>query len=109
MRTPLVSFVLLTAASFAAECKLKGIEKLLDSYEIRETRPVVRALPPEKVRELEKQAAQTDLPPLRILTSYWKLDVRHCPEKADEIVKRFSALNEHGGPATLPGVGEVCW
>ena len=82
--------------SLAAECKLKGIEKLLESYEIRETRPAVRALPPEKIRELEKQAAQADLPPLRSLTSYWKLDVRHCPEKADEIVKRFSALNEVG-------------
>ena len=80
--------------SFAAECNLHGIEKLLDSYEIKETRPVIRALPPEKILELEKQAAQTELPPLHSLTSYWKLDVRHCPEKSEEIVKRFSALNE---------------
>ncbi|SOD42709.1 choice-of-anchor D domain-containing protein [Nitrosovibrio sp. Nv4] len=80
--------------SFAAECKLHGIEKLLDSYEIKETRPVIRALPPEKIRELEKQAAQTELPPLHSLTSYWKLDVRHSPEKTEEIVKRFSALDE---------------
>jgi len=76
--------------SFAAECNLHGIEKLLDSYEIKETRPVIRALPPEKILELEKQAAQTELPPLHSLTSYWKLDVRHCPEKSEEIVKRFS-------------------
>ncbi|SCX79381.1 choice-of-anchor D domain-containing protein [Nitrosospira sp. Nsp13] len=80
--------------SFAAECKLHGIEKLLDLYEIKETRPVIRALPPKKILELEKQAAQTELPPLHSLTSYWKLDVRHSPEKSEEIVKRFSALNE---------------
>ncbi|SFN40027.1 Abnormal spindle-like microcephaly-assoc'd, ASPM-SPD-2-Hydin [Nitrosospira briensis] len=83
-----------TLRSFAAECKLHGIEKLLDLYEIKETRPAIRALLPEKIRELEKQAAQTELPPLHSLTSYWKLDVRHCPEKSEEIVKRFSALDE---------------
>jgi hypothetical protein len=54
---------------------------------------VIRALPPKKILELEKQAAQTELPPLHSLTSYWKLDVRHCPEKSEEIVKRFSALD----------------
>jgi len=80
--------------SFAAECKLHGMEKLLDLYEIKETRPVIRALAPEKILELEKQAAQTELPPLHSLTSYWKLNVRHCPEKSEEIVKRFSALDE---------------
>jgi len=47
----------------------------------------------KKILELEKQAAQTELPPLHSLTSYWKLDVRHCPEKSEEIVKRFSALD----------------
>lgn len=80
--------------AFAAECKLHAIEKLLDLYGIKETRPVIRALPAEKVRELEKQAAQTRLPPLHSLTSYWKLDVRHCSEKSEEIVKRFGALEE---------------
>jgi hypothetical protein len=80
--------------SFAADCKLHGMEKLLDLYEIKETRPMIRALAPEKILELEKQAARTKLPPLHSLTSYWKLDVRHCPEKSEEIVKRFGALDE---------------
>jgi len=80
--------------SFAAEHKLRGIEKLLDLYDIKDTRPVIRALPPKKILELEKQAAQAELPPLHSLTSYWKLDIRYLLEKSEEIVKRFSALDE---------------
>jgi len=81
--------------SFAAENKLRGIEKLLGLYDIKDTRPVIRALPPKKILELEKQATQTELPPLHSLTAYWKLDVRKLPaKKAEEIVKSFSALDE---------------
>lgn len=80
--------------SFASECHLRGIEKLLDLYGIKDTRPVIRALLPREILELEKQAAQTELPPLHSLTAYWKLDIRHLPEKSEEIVKRFSALDE---------------
>ena len=80
--------------SFATKGKLRGIKKLLDLYEIKDTRPVIRALPPEKIFELEKQAAQTELPPLHSLTSYWKLDIRCLTEKSEEIVKCFNELDE---------------
>lgn len=80
--------------SFSAACKLQGIEKLLDLYDIKDTRPVIRAFPPNKILELEKQAAQTELPPLHSLTAYWKLDIRHLTEKSEEIVKCFNALDE---------------
>jgi hypothetical protein len=80
--------------SFATEYKLRGIEKLLDQYEIKETRPAIRALPPKKILKLEKKAAETELPPLHSLTAYWKLDIRHLPDKAQEIVNSFGAIDE---------------
>jgi len=80
--------------SFSAACKPHGIQELLDLYDIKDTRPVIRAFPPSKILELEKQAARTELPPLHSLTAYWKLDIRHLPEKSEEIVKCFNALDE---------------
>ena len=81
--------------SFCSKHKLVGIKKLLDTYKIKDTRPVIRALPPEKILALEKQAARTKLPPLHSLTAYWKLDIRKLPaKKTEEIVKAFSALDE---------------
>ncbi len=81
--------------SFSSKHKLGGIRKLLDKYKIKDTRPVIRALPPRKILELEKQAARTKLPPLHSLTAYWKLDIRRLPaKKSDEIVKAFNALDE---------------
>ncbi len=80
--------------TFATDCKFRGINKLLDSYDIKDTRPVIRALSPRKILELEKQAAQTELPPLHSLTSYWKLDIRHLSKKSEEIVKYFNELDE---------------
>ncbi len=80
--------------SYATECQLGGIEKLLDLYDINDTRPVIRALPPKEILKLEKQVAQSELPPLHSLTSYWKLDIRHLADKSEVIVKSFNALDE---------------
>jgi hypothetical protein len=80
--------------SYAAEGQLHGIEKLLDSYDIKDTRPIIRALPPKEIRALERQVTQPELAPLHSLTSYWKLDIRHVSKKADEIVRSFNALDE---------------
>ncbi len=81
--------------SYAAQQQIRGIEKLLDMHKIEDTRPVIRAMPPEKILALEKKATQTELPPLHSLTAYWKLDMRHLSEeKSEEIVKAFNALDE---------------
>jgi hypothetical protein len=80
--------------SLTAEHKLHDIEKLLDQYEIKLTRPTIRALSPQNIVELEDQAANSELPPLHSLTSYWKLDIRHLSDKADEIVKQFQKIKE---------------
>ncbi|SER75593.1 Subtilase family protein [Nitrosomonas sp. Nm51] len=80
--------------SYAAGCQMDGIERLLDRFDIKDTRPVIRALPPKELLELERKVARTELSPLHSLTSYWKLDIRHVAKKADQIVKDFNALDE---------------
>ena len=84
-----------TLQSYCAERKLSGLAKLLDSYDIKETRPVVRALPVSKIRELEKQAAQSAAPPVHNLSAYWKIDIRKVAKKKSEaFVKALNALEE---------------
>ncbi|MBX2869663.1 MAG: choice-of-anchor D domain-containing protein [Acidiferrobacterales bacterium] len=84
-----------TLQSYCAERKLSDLAKLLDSYNIKETRPVVRALPATKIRELEKQAAQSTLPPLNSISAYWKLDIRKLAKKKSEaFLKALNALDE---------------
>ena len=80
--------------SYAAECQMADIEKLLDKFDIRDARPVIRAIPPKELLELERKVARTELSLLHSLTSYWKLDIRHVAKKADQIVKVFNTLDE---------------
>ncbi len=81
-------------ASIAGEYKLSGLLRILDQWEIQSTRRIVRALKPEEVLRLERRAAQTDFPPLRSLTSYWRLDLRHRPGNLEEVVARLNELHE---------------
>jgi len=84
-----------TLQSYCAERKLTGLAKLLDSYDIKETRQLVRALPASKIRELEKQAAQSPLPPLNSMSAYWKLDIRKvAKKKSEEFVEALNAQDE---------------
>ena len=84
-----------TLQSYCAERKLTGLAKLLNSYDIKETRQLVRALPASKIRELEKQAAQSPLPPLNSMSAYWKLDIRKVAKnKSEEFVKALNAQDE---------------
>jgi Subtilase family len=84
-----------TLQSYCVERKLTGLAKLLDSYDIKETRQLVRALPASKIRELEKQAAQSPLPPLNSISAYWKLDIRKvAKKKSEEFVEALNAQDE---------------
>lgn len=78
----------------AEELQLEGLRRVLDEYDLGGGRRVVRALPPERILELEREATRTDLPPLRSLTSYWRIDVRGRPEQVDEITARLNQLFE---------------
>ena len=82
--------------SVARRYELRGLLEVLDAAHVTETRPVVRSLPPEQIRALEKRASRSELPPLRSLTSYWRIDMRHRPQESEEVVERLNRLPEVG-------------
>ncbi|HEV8365516.1 MAG TPA: S8 family peptidase [Gemmatimonadaceae bacterium] len=78
----------------AKRSKLGGLATALEAFKVTTTRRLVRSLAPEKIIELERSAASTEFPPLRSLTSYWRIDLRDRPEAIDDVVKRLNALPE---------------
>lgn len=78
----------------AEEFQLEGLRRILDEYDLGAGRRVVRALDPERILRLEREAARSELPPLRSLTSYWRIDLRGRPEQAEEITDRLNRLYE---------------
>lgn len=80
--------------TFATSKKLSGIQRVLEKYNIKKTRPVIRAMPPDQLLELERRVSKAAAPPQRSLSSYWKVDIRHAEKKSKEIVKAFNALDE---------------
>ena len=78
----------------AWKLQLQGLGAVLEQFALSSTRRVVRSLPPKELLRLEQEAAQTDLPPLHSLATYWRIDARHCWGQADEIIKRLNELIE---------------
>ncbi len=78
----------------AKNSKLNGLTAILSQFELVKTRRVIRSLKAEKILALEREAAKTELPPYRSLTSYWRIDARHRAEQAEEILKRLNVLPE---------------
>ncbi|MCP3964046.1 MAG: S8 family serine peptidase [bacterium] len=96
-------------AELAEEEDLPGLTAVLSEYEIESSprvvphshQPETAATPNQdyvirqrSVLEMEAEAENTDLPPLRHLAAYWRVDVRHQPDKAKEILERLNALYE---------------
>ncbi len=78
----------------ARKLHLQALSALLDHFDLSSSRRVIKSLSPEKILRLEREAAQSELPPLHSLTSYWRIDVRHRPGNVDEILKRLNELVE---------------
>jgi serine protease len=78
----------------ARKNKLQGLLDVMDGAGIKETRPVIRSVDHKTLLELERRAARSPFRPLRSLTAYWRLDVRHRPQEADDILNRLRQLPE---------------
>ncbi|HEY5602311.1 MAG TPA: S8 family peptidase [Gammaproteobacteria bacterium] len=83
-----------TLTEMAKEQRLHGLEKVLDEYDLSISTPLIKSMDPDKVLALEKQAAKSQFPPLRSLTSYWRIDARNKSDKIEEILKRLNSLYE---------------
>jgi len=68
--------------------RLRGLEKILDKYDL------IRSVDPDKIREMEKKATKSALPPLHSLTSYFRIDARDKADQMEEILKALNSLFE---------------
>jgi serine protease len=85
----------------AANRKLGALARVLEELGRPASQPVIRSIRPSEVNDLERRAAQTerraaqtDLPRLRSLTAYWRLDLRDHPGDIDQIVARLNEMPE---------------
>ncbi|VAW41942.1 Microbial collagenase [hydrothermal vent metagenome] len=91
---PLPSNGATTLSAVAKELRLKGLEKILDQFDLSITRRLIRSMKPKKILELERIASKSELPPINSLTMYWRVDVRDQVDQIEEILKYFNNLNE---------------
>ena len=74
--------------------KLPQLATLLKQHPKVATRPVVRGIKPDQLRELENQASLTQFPAIHSLTSYWRLDCRETTTPIEELLKAVRGLSE---------------
>lgn len=66
--------------------------KVLDAYDLNFSRPLIRSISQRQLAELEANARQSSLPPLRSLTTYWKVNAKGRIEQLDEILKALGQV-----------------
>jgi serine protease len=71
-------------AAAAKQSGLRALSDILDEYKLA-SQPLVTSLNRAKLEKLEQEAMQGDTPPMRSLTSYWRLDTRQVGAKLQEI------------------------
>jgi hypothetical protein len=96
----------------AAELGLKELEEILEQYDWATTSRLVRGLQVDEIRKLEAEAEDTSFPPLRSLTSYWRMDARRDWDQAGEILERLNGTEDvdlayREGLATDPVVNDA--
>lgn len=79
-----------TLAEHAKSRGLSGVLKVLPRLGNPRTEPLITAVPLGKLLEMERAAAQTEFPPLRSLTQYWRIDLRD--REPDEIEAALAQL-----------------
>jgi len=76
--------------------KQAGFEALiqtLDAFKLS-SRPLITSIKPDQLELIEKAAVGGELPPLRSLSDYWRLDARHAPQRVEEIEAALRRLPE---------------
>ena len=76
------------------EFKLKKLHNLLEKTKPVKISRQIESIEIKKLKELEKKAQNSNFPPLRSLTCYWKLDYTNFEGNLDSLVKEFNELLE---------------
>lgn len=98
-----------TLLDVARKARLDDLVRALEQLDMGPGARLVRSVPPRRLRELEARAQQSDLPPLRSLLSYWRLDLRGRVDRMEEALRVLRAApgvaaayaeTEFGDPVT---------
>jgi hypothetical protein len=81
-----------TLLEVARGARLDDLVRVMDELDMGPGTRLVRAVPPRRVRELEAKAQQSNLPPLRSLLSYWRLDMRGKVDRMEEALRILRSL-----------------
>ena len=76
----------------ARKLELRGLAAILEEFGNPGSQRLIRSLEPRRLLEMETAAAKSDLPPLRSLNAYWRLDLRERPEVVGALVDRLNEL-----------------
>jgi len=103
---PFTGFVILKVDEKFFEFEGKDLFELIKEYKLEKFQNLLEKIKPirisrqidcieiKELRELEKKAKDSNFPPLRSLTCYWKLDYSQFDGDIDSLVKEFGALSE---------------
>ncbi|MGD8560089.1 MAG: S8 family peptidase [Gammaproteobacteria bacterium] len=83
-----------TLRDLAKDQHLRGLEKILDEYDLSGSMPLVKSIDVDKILAMEKEATRSQFPPLNSLTSYWRIDAREHSDQVEEILQRLNKLYE---------------
>ncbi|MFL5542016.1 MAG: S8 family serine peptidase [Longimicrobiaceae bacterium] len=91
----------------------EGLAELIDflsEYDVPEPVPLIDGIPPEDIDDLEREAREGPLPPLRSLNSYWRVDARRedaagLADAISRLPRVQAAYRERrvGDPSTVGG------
>ncbi len=81
-------------AKFADAARMRDLVNVIDEFDLTKSRRVITSMKPEQLRELERQAANSKLPPLRSLTNYWRVDMRGNLKRVKDVLKLLNSLPE---------------
>jgi serine protease len=81
-----------TLLEFARNAHLDDLLRVLDELDMGPGTRLVRVVPPRRLRELEAKAQQSNLPPLRSLLTYWRLDMRGNVDRMEEALRALRSV-----------------
>jgi len=68
----------------AKQAGMVALSQTLDAFKIS-AKPLITSVKSDELERLEAAALEAELTPVRSLSSYWRLDIRHAMDKLEEI------------------------
>jgi serine protease len=79
---------------FARKNQMDRVSNILEKYPPKSFRRSIKSVSVAQLKELERKAQQSELPPVNSLSNYWRLDYRHYDGNPDELIRMFQEAHE---------------